>query len=255
MYSPQKRGSFRPPFTWGKQDRKKVMREIVFDTETTGIKPLEGDKLVEIGCVELIDHMPSGRTYHQYINPERDVPAEAVAVHGLNEDFLKDKPTFAEIVTDFLDFIGPDAKLIAHNADFDMGFMNAELAACGFPSLDKRRVIDTLTIARKKFPGSPASLDALCRRFEIDNSNRTLHGALLDSELLAEVYLELIGGRQHGLTLAAEGVDSRGDPTVTLLKKRDFREPRIFEISEQEKQAHAALLEELTDPIWKKQAD
>jgi DNA polymerase-3 subunit epsilon len=225
------------------------MREIVFDTETTGINPLAGDKLVEIGCVELFNHMPTGRTYHQYINPERDVPIEAVNVHGLTEVFLKDKPTFSEIVTDFLEFIGDEAKLIAHNAEFDMGFMNAELAACGFPSLDKRRVIDTLTMARKKFPGSPASLDALCRRFEIDNSNRTLHGALLDSELLAEVYLELIGGRQHGLTLAAEA--TQGDLSVRLLKKREFREPRVFEVSETEKQAHEKLLDSLTDPLWR----
>ncbi len=227
------------------------MREIVFDTETTGIDPKNGDRVIEIGCVELKNLVPTGRTYHQYINPERDVPEDAVAVHGLTEEFLKDKPVFAEIIGDFLEFIGDDAKLVAHNAEFDIGFLNAELKTLGFPSIDRRRVIDTLKIARERFPGSPANLDALCRRFEIDNTDRTLHGALLDSELLAEVYLELLGGRQHGLTLAD---DKKGGPSennsVHLKKNRPYREPRIFQPSEEELKAHKELLEKLNDPIW-----
>lgn len=228
------------------------MREIVFDTETTGMDPAEGDKLVEIGCVELINHIPTGKTYHQYINPEREVPPEAVAVHGLTLDKLKDEPTFGEIVGDFLDFIGTDSKLIAHNAPFDVKFINAEMKTYGFPSLDPKRVIDSLMIARQKFPGSPASLDALCRRFNIDNSNRTLHGALLDSEILAEVYLELLGGRQRGLGIEPEREIKRtaGDKTVVMAEKK-FREPRVFEISEAEKKAHQAMCEELKKPIWK----
>jgi DNA polymerase-3 subunit epsilon len=227
------------------------MREIVLDTETTGMDPADGDRLVEIGCVELENHLPTGRTYHQYINPERDVPAEAVAVHGLSTERLKGEPTFGEIVSDFLDFIGPDSKLVIHNAEFDMKFINAELAMFGFPSVAPKRVIDTLLIARQKFPGSPANLDALCRRFSIDNSNRTLHGALLDSELLAEVYMELLGGRQRGFAIEEEEkltvedgiirIDSGGKP---------FREPRIFTPTPEERVAHQAMVEQLKDPLW-----
>lgn len=228
------------------------MREIVFDTETTGFDPADGHRLIEIGCIELFNHVPTGKTYHQYINPERDVPADAVAVHGLKEEFLKGYPTFSEIVTEFLEFIGDDAKLVAHNADFDMNFINYELKTFGFPTIDRKRFVDTLKIARKKFPGSPASLDALCRRFEIDNSNRTLHGALLDSELLAEVYLELLGGRQHGLTLQEDRESqSTEDGSTRLHKKRIAREPRHFPNSAEEIAAHEALLEKITDPIWK----
>ncbi|MEM6780485.1 MAG: DNA polymerase III subunit epsilon [Pseudomonadota bacterium] len=224
------------------------MREIVFDTETTGIEPSEGHRLLEIGCVELMNHIPTGRTYHQYINPERDVPAEAVAVHGLTEERLKNEPTFGEIVGDFLEFIGDDAKLIAHNAEFDVKFLNWELKQFGFPSLDKKRVIDTLVMARERFPGSPANLDALCRRFNIDNSNRELHGALLDSELLAEVYLELLGGRQHGLSIDVEKTSANVQKTTT---ERSFREPRKFAVSADEKAAHDKMLEELENPLWK----
>jgi DNA polymerase-3 subunit epsilon len=224
------------------------MREIVLDTETTGMEPSEGDKLVEIGCVELVNHIPTGRTYHQYINPERDVPAEAVAVHGLTAERLAKEPTFGEIVGDFLDFIGNDSKLVIHNAEFDMKFINAELAQFGFPSIEPRRVVDTLYIARKKYPGSPANLDALCRRFNIDNSNRTLHGALLDSELLAEVYLELLGGRQRGLEIE---VDVAVQTEVKVSKKK-FREPRVFEIPAEEKAAHYKMLEKIEDALWKK---
>jgi len=224
------------------------MREIVLDTETTGMDPEEGHRLIEIGCVELENHLPTGRTYHQYINPERDVPAEAVAVHGLTEEFLKDKPTAGEVIADFLDFISEDSKLVIHNAEFDMKFLNAEIKMFGFPSLDWKRVIDTLGMARKKFPGSPANLDALCRRFSIDNSNRTLHGALLDSELLAEVYLELLGGRQHGLIVEAKK-EVVEQTTVTI--ERPFREPREFNPSEEELAAHQKMLEALDNPLWK----
>jgi len=171
------------------------MREIVLDTETTGLDPHEGHRIVEIGAVEIFNGLPTGRTYHQYFNPQRNMPAEAFAVHGLGDDFLKDKPVFADIANDFVTFIG-DAQLVIHNASFDMKFINAELSWINKTPIPLNKAIDTLQIARKKFPGSPASLDALCRRFNIDNSARTLHGALLDSEILAEVYLELSGGRQ-----------------------------------------------------------
>lgn len=219
------------------------MREIVLDTETTGMDPADGHRLVEIGCVELENHIPTGRTYHQYINPERDVPAEAAAVHGLTEEILKNEPTFGEIVGDFLDFIGDDSKLVIHNAEFDMKFINAELKMFGFPSLEWKRVIDTLAMARQKFPGSPANLDALCRRFNIDNSNRTLHGALLDSELLAEVYLELLGGRQRGLEIEAE-VNVVETETVVKVE-RPFREPRDFKPSDEELKAHQEMVKGL----------
>ena len=176
------------------------MREIVLDTETTGLEPSTGDRIVEIGAVELFNHMPTGKTYHQYINPERMMPKEAFDVHGLGDDFLRDKPKFAAIAPAFLEFIG-QATLVIHNAPFDMKFLNHELQAAGHAALPMTRAFDTVALARQKFPGSPASLDALCRRFGIDNSKREKHGALLDSEILAEVYLELIGGRQPDLTL------------------------------------------------------
>jgi len=233
------------------------MREIVFDTETTGMDPNDGHRLVEIGCLELENHMPTGRNFHVYINPERDVPAEVVAVHGLDNARLKDEPTFGEVVGDFLDFIGSDAKLIAHNAEFDMRFVNAELKLFGFPSIDPRRVIDTLPMARKKFPGSPASLDALCRRFGIDNSSRTLHGALLDSELLAEVYMELLGGRQRGLMIDGEkksNVQQASNNGISNLnKERPFREAREFKVNDDEVAAHEVMVEALgDDAVWKK---
>jgi len=220
------------------------MREIVLDTETTGMNPVDGHKLVEIGCVELVNHIPTGRTYHQYINPERDVPAEAAAVHGLTEERLKNEPTFGEIVGDFLDFLGGDSRLVIHNAEFDMKFINAELAAFGFPSITPKRVIDTVLMARKKFPGSPASLDALCRRFNIDNSSRILHGALLDSELLAEVYLELLGGRQQGLKIEEQKTseDKKTDPL-----KRPYRAPREFTVPVRERKAYKEMCAVLTD--------
>lgn len=177
------------------------MREIVLDTETTGFDPEQGDRIVEIGAIELYNHMPTGHTFHHYINPERTMPEEAFAVHGLGDDFLRDKPVFADIAQAFLDFV-QQAKLVIHNAGFDMKFLNAELARLQMPLLPWAQAVDTLAIARQKYPGSPASLDALCRRFQIDNSGRVLHGALLDSEILADVYLELIGGRQPDLALS-----------------------------------------------------
>jgi DNA polymerase-3 subunit epsilon len=179
------------------------MREIVLDTETTGLDPKDGHRIVEIGAVELFNHVATGQTFHQYIDPRRPMPAEAFAIHGLGDDFLRGKPVFAAIATDFLNFIG-DARLVIHNASFDMKFLNAELTGAGFTTLPAARAFDTVVLARQKFPGSPASLDALCRRFGIDNTAREKHGALLDSELLAEVYLELIGGRQPGLVLSSD---------------------------------------------------
>jgi DNA polymerase-3 subunit epsilon len=225
------------------------MRAIVFDTETTGMDPADGDRVVEIGCIELVNLIPTGRTYHQYINPERDVPAEAAAVHGLTTERLKDEPTFGEIVGDFMDFIGDDAKLVAHNAEFDMKFINAEIKKFGFKKIDNKRVVDTLMIARQKFPGSPANLDALCRRFHIDNSNRTLHGALLDSELLAEVYLELLGGRQRGLGIEAERKKVEKEAVSSV--EHPYREPREFIVSDDELSAHQKMLDDIKDPIWK----
>ncbi|WP_425089197.1 DNA polymerase III subunit epsilon [Stappia sp.] len=180
-----------------------MRREIAFDTETTGLDPRNGDRLVEIGGVELINHVPTGRTYHVYLNPERDMPIEAFNVHGLSEEFLADKPKFAEVAQEFLEFVD-DATLVIHNAAFDMGFINMELGRLGLGPFPVEQVLDTLAIARRKHPGSPASLDALCSRYGIDNSRRTKHGALLDSEILAEVYIELIGGKQAGLALSVE---------------------------------------------------
>ncbi|QIK39815.1 DNA polymerase III subunit epsilon [Pontivivens nitratireducens] len=186
------------------------MREIVLDTETTGLDPLSGDRVVEIGAVELLNHMPTGRTYHQYINPERDMPVEAFNVHGLSIEFLSDKPVFKQIGQEFLDFVG-DSKMVIHNAAFDMKFLNAELKWMGLPGLPPAQATDTLAIARSRFPGAQNSLDALCRRFGIDNSARTKHGALLDSEILAEVYLELVGGRQPDFTLSVVRGDMSED--------------------------------------------
>ncbi|WP_323763789.1 DNA polymerase III subunit epsilon [Marinovum sp.] len=217
------------------------MREIVLDTETTGFDPETGDRIVEIGAVELYNHMPTGRTYHQYINPERGMPQEAFEVHGLGDDFLADKPVFKLIAQEFLDFVADDARLVIHNASFDMKFLNAELGWCGLPRIAMERSIDTVAMARKKFPGSPASLDALCRRFNIDNSARTLHGALLDSEILAEVYLELIGGRQPGLVLASvERTNVASGGGVWKPKPRPV--PLPSRLTEEERAAHAAFV-------------
>ena len=227
------------------------MREIVLDTETTGFDPETGDRIVEIGGVELYNHVATGRTYHQYINPERAMPEEAFQVHGLGDEFLRDKPKFAEIGQAFLDFIG-DAKLVIHNASFDMKFLNAELRWMGLPTLSMDQSIDTLAIARRRFPGSPASLDALCRRFGIDNSARTLHGALLDSEILADVYLELIGGRQPEMALAADVVADTGQDT-TARRVGPRPTPLPPRITEEERAAHAAFVAKLgDDAMWNK---
>lgn len=221
------------------------MREIVLDTETTGLNPETGDRVVELGCVEIVNYIPTGRTLHKYINPERDMPAEAFAVHGLSEEFLRGHPVFAEIVGDFIDFIG-DARLVAHNAEFDIKFLNYELKLLGFPPIAPARVVDTLAITRRKFPGSPSSLDALCKRFGIDNSVRTKHGALLDSELLAEVYLELMGGRQVGLELGASAT-----ARTVARSARTFREPRPHGVSEAEQAAHDTFVDGLKNALWR----
>jgi len=227
------------------------MREIVLDTETTGFKPEEGDRIVEIGAVELFNHVATGKTYHQYINPERSMPAEAFEVHGLGDEFLKDKPKFAEIAQGFLDFVG-DAKMVIHNAAFDMKFLNAELGWVKLPQLPWEQAIDTLAIARRKFPGSPASLDALCRRFGINNEARVLHGALLDSEILAEVYLELIGGKQPDLVLGSNTSKAEtSDSDEWRPQRRTSSLPS--RLSAEEKAAHAAFVEELGDnALWAK---
>lgn len=228
------------------------MREIVLDTETTGFEPESGDRIVEIGCVELYNHMPTGQTYHQYINPERSMPQGAFEVHGLGDEFLRDKPVFAKIGQDFLDFVG-DAKLVIHNASFDMKFLNAELKWMGLPLLPMSQSLDTLAIARKKFPGSPASLDALCRRFGIDNSNRTLHGALLDSEILAEVYLELIGGRQPDFGLGAVRDDNDRVQTQSDWRPTPRPVPLPSRLTDEEAAAHAAFIEGMGDgAMWLK---
>ena len=230
------------------------MREVVLDTETTGLDPKAGHRVVEIGCLELINHVATGETYHVYLNPERDMPEDAARVHGLTTEFLSTQQLFAQTVDAFLDFVADDP-LVIHNAAFDMGFMNAELARLGFPAL-KNEAIDTVRIARKKFPGAPASLDALCRRFEIDNSNRTLHGALLDSELLAEVYLELMGGRQTGLGLdpvAERAHSAASDEAVAapvVLPTGPARPARPHAPSAEELAAHAAFLEKIDNPVW-----
>jgi len=230
------------------------MREIVLDTETTGFEPSEGDRIVEIGAVELFNHLPTGRTYHQYINPKRNMPEAAFNVHGLSEEFLSDKPVFKDIAQEFTDFI-KDSKLVIHNASFDMKFLNAELGWVNRPALPMHQAIDTLAIARRKFPGSPASLDALCRRFGIDNSSRTLHGALLDSEILAEVYLELVGGRQPDLVLSGPEVKTTKDGVPSA----DWRpaprpNPLASRLSETEKAAHETFIAALgSDALWLKE--
>ncbi|TNF64250.1 MAG: DNA polymerase III subunit epsilon [Rhodobacteraceae bacterium] len=227
------------------------MREIVLDTETTGFDPEAGDRIVEIGAVELFNHVATGRTYHQYINPERAMPQEAFEVHGLGDDFLADKPKFAQIGRDFLQFVG-DARLVIHNAAFDMKFLNAELKWLGLPLIPFDRAIDTLAIARQKFPGSPASLDALCRRFGIDNSARTLHGALLDSEILAEVYLELIGGRQPDFALSVETRRADG-PTDAEWRPRPRPRKLAPRITDEERAAHEAFVAKLgSAALWQR---
>ncbi len=222
------------------------MREIVLDTETTGLDPRNGDRVVEIGCVELVNHVATGETYHCYINPERDMPEEALAVHGLSEEFLRGHPIFAELADEFLEFID-EAPLVIHNAEFDMKFINAELDRLDRQPLPMSRSIDTLALARRKFPGAAASLDALCRRFDINLAERTQHGALLDARLLAEVYLELSGGRQPGLGLAADSAYQ-----VTAPATRISPPPRPHAPSSAEIAAHDAFIKTLPDAVWKR---
>ena len=220
-----------------------MLREVIFDTETTGLDPFSGDRILEIGCVEVLNRMPTGRTYHQYINPERDIPAVATKIHGINNEMIAKKPIFKEIADEFLSFLGT-ADLVAHNASFDFRFVNWELENCGKQTLDMSRMVDTLQIARTKFPGSPASLDALCKRFGIDNSNRTLHGALLDAKILAEVYLEITGGRQTGMNLSPEKKETQAR------KAKKDRSHRSFPASDEELAAHQKFVASLKNTIW-----
>ena len=232
-----------------------MVREIVFDTETTGFDPENGDKLVEIGAVELINHIPTGVTYHQYINPQREVPEDAFKVHGLSYDYLKQFPTFDKIVDEWLDFVG-DGILVAHNASFDIKFVNYEQKLIGKTQFTWDRVVDTLEIAKTLFPGARVNLDALCKRYNVDNTDRTLHGALLDAQLLAQVYLELLGGREPSLLLdkkksaqTAANVMTAGENVQKSEKK--FREPRIFALLEEDEAKHREFLEKkIKNPIW-----
>jgi DNA polymerase-3 subunit epsilon len=229
-----------------------VVREIVLDTETTGVDAANGDRIVEIGCVELLNHIPTGRTWHVYLNPERTMPAGALQVHGLTDEFLKDKPLFAEVVGAFLAFVD-GARLVAHNAQFDAAFLDAELGRLGRPSLDMDRVVDSLALARRKHPGAPNSLDALCARYGIDNSRRTKHGALLDAEILAEVYIELIGGKQADLGLGSI-IMRRPDAVGGVLSREQMTRPVPLKprLTDEERAAHAAFLGTLGDAaIWR----
>jgi DNA polymerase III subunit epsilon len=224
------------------------MREIVLDTETTGLDPLRGDRLVEIGCIEIYNRMPTGQTFHRYINPERDMPAEAFAVHGLSSEFLSSKPLFTEVVEEFLEFIA-DAPLVIHNASFDISFINAELDRTKRQPISRDRLVDTLLLARRKHPGVSNRLDDLCSRYAIDNSRRTKHGALLDAELLAEVYIDLIGARQSQLILAAETDDIRLGVGETARRQREI--PLTPRVSDEDRLAHRAFVATLGDkPIW-----
>ncbi len=228
------------------------MREIVFDTETTGLDPLNGDRLVEIGCIELMNRIPTGQTFHAYFNPQRDMPAAAEAVHGLSARFLSDKPLFSSMAADLIDFLG-DAKLVAHNARFDFGFLNAELERCGMAIVGLDRMVDTVAIARALHPGAKHSLDALCTRYGIDRSHRIKHGALLDAELLAQLYVELTGGRQIGLTLVAEAVvevDRIVVRNAPLAPARPARPPRIFTASAAELARHRDFIARLDNALW-----
>jgi DNA polymerase-3 subunit epsilon len=225
------------------------MREIIFDTETTGLDPLQGDRLVEIGCIELVNRFPTGKTFHQYFYPERDMPEGAFRVHGLSIEFLKDKPLFAEKAAALIEFLG-DAQLVAHNAMFDHGFLNAELERAGHPGVSRERMIDTLMLARRKHPGGSNRLDDLCTRYSIDNSRRTKHGALLDAELLAEVYVELIGARQASLVLSQTAAPATAAGAIVVMRERTV--PLAPRLSEEDRVAHRGFVATLGEaPIWR----
>ncbi|MGH6769665.1 MAG: DNA polymerase III subunit epsilon [Xanthobacteraceae bacterium] len=225
------------------------MREIVLDTETTGLNPMGGDRLIEIGCIELVNRFPSGRVFHKYLNPDRDISADAYAIHGLSTEFLKDKPRFSDICEQLLEFIS-DAPLVAHNAMFDLSFLNAELERCGRTLVARERLVDTLLLARRRHPAGPNRLDDLCVRYGVDNSRRTKHGALLDAEILAEVYLELIGGRQASLVLVEAGqVTAAMVNGVPVVRTRPV--PLAPRLSDAERAAHASFIATLGDKaIW-----
>jgi DNA polymerase-3 subunit epsilon len=225
------------------------VREIIFDTETTGLNPAGGDRMVEIGCVEILNRVETGRTFHAYFNPERVMPSDAEAVHGLTNIFLSDKPRFFEKVEELLEFIG-DAPLVAHNAGFDFGFLNFELELCGRPLVCMSRMVDTLALARSRHPGAKHSLDALCMRFGIDRSHRVKHGALLDAQLLAQVYVELTGGRQIGLGLVAEAGSVTVQQALRPVTVREPRTPRPHFVSAEELERHRAFIAQLVNPIW-----
>ena len=233
------------------------MRHIVLDTETTGLSAKDGHRIIEIGAVEMVNLSLTGQSLHLYINPEREIDAGAQEIHGLSSEFLANKPVFADILSEFTDFIGDDL-LVIHNAPFDIGFLNAELSRCGHPPLSMDRVVDTLPLARQKYPGAQASLDALCRRFGVDNSHRDLHGALIDADLLAAVYVELQGGRQPGLQLdddltsqAQEAVSSEDtDLSGFVLTSKPVRPARSFSLPEQEAAEHQTLIDRMDNPIW-----
>jgi DNA polymerase-3 subunit epsilon len=227
------------------------MREIIFDTETTGLSPAGGDRMVEIGCLELFNRVETGRTFHAYFNPERPMPTEAEAVHGLSDMFLSDKPCFPDKVDELLEFIG-DSPLIAHNAAFDFGFLNHELQRCARDPICMSRMIDTLMLARSKHPGAKHSLDALCTRFGVDRSHRVKHGALLDAQLLAQVYVELTGGRQIGLSLGHGSGTIEVEVVATVQIERIVREPRPHAPSEEERTRHRSFIERLTSPLWER---
>src|SRR5688572_21374478 len=226
------------------------MREIVFDTETTGLDPQSGDRMVEIGCLELVNRVPTGRTFHAYFNPDRTMPPAAEQVHGLSDAFLADKKRFHEHALELIEFLA-DSPLVAHNAQFDFGFLNYELGVCGHPEVVLERMIDTLVLARRRHPGAKHSLDALCMRYGIDRSHRVRHGALLDAELLAQVYVELTGGRQIGLALAAEAGGGRSIEVAAFRpRQREFRPPRPHSASAEELVRHKAFLETLDSALW-----
>ncbi|MBL07730.1 MAG: DNA polymerase III subunit epsilon [Rhodobiaceae bacterium] len=227
------------------------MREIVLDTETTGLSPEKGDRVVEIGCVELFNHVPTGKTFQTYLNPERLMDAGAQEIHGLTDDFLKSQPIFLKIVDEFLSFIG-ESTLVIHNAKFDLAFMNNELNRIGRENIEFERAIDTLSIARKKFPGAQNNLDALCRRFDVDSSRRDLHGALLDSEILAEVYLELIGGKEPDLNLVNKKKEDSKKNTNTRRESNKRDTPLNYDVSQEEEAEHLEFIQNIKNPIWNK---